>query len=624
MIIYNGIKTDFLSLVMDQKIEDVLSSTIYQKMHRHTPKSELDSWKNSMMYMFMVLSEPEIPSDAGIAIEYNIPQSSKRVDFIVSGYGKNDEEKAVIIELKQWEKVTAIDGLDGLVETYTGGALRQVVHPSYQAWSYARLIQDYNESVQNESIDLIPCAYLHNYETQEGDPLFESQYTEYIKDAPVFTRHDVQELQSFIHKHVSKGDNSEIIYKIDKGKIKPSKSLQDAITSMVQGNQEFVMIDDQKVVYEKILDYSRKSYEDGKKRVVIIKGGPGTGKTVVAINLLAKLTEDGQFTQYASKNSAPRNVYQKKLKGALRKSSIDNMFKGSGAYTDVQKNMIDTLIVDEAHRLNEKSGLYGNLGENQIKEIIHSAKCSVFFIDENQRVTLNDIGSVAEIKRWAFQEKAEVYEDELVSQFRCNGSDGYLAWVDNMLEIRETANTTLEGIDYSFQVFDDPADMHNYIIEKNREANKARVLAGYCWEWPTSGKNNPEYHDIVIGDYQKSWNLSGTQTWAIDPDSVDQIGCIHTSQGLEFDYVGVIIGPDLRYENGHIVTDYTKRAKSDQSLRGIGKMVKNNPERAEKLADEIIKNTYRTLLTRGMKGCAVYCCDKKLSEYISWMVSEKE
>ncbi|MBR2668432.1 MAG: DUF2075 domain-containing protein, partial [Solobacterium sp.] len=372
MIIYNGIKTDFLSLVMDQKIEDVLSNTIYQKMHRHTPKSELDSWKNSMMYMFMVLSEPEIPSNAGIAIEYNIPQSSKRVDFIVSGYGKNDEEKAVIIELKQWEKVTAIDGLDGLVETYTGGALRQVVHPSYQAWSYARLIQDYNESVQNERIDLVPCAYLHNYETQEEDPLFEPQYTEYIKDAPVFTRHDVQELQTFIHKHVSKGDNSGVIYKIDKGKIKPSKSLQDAITSMVQGNQEFVMIDDQKVVYEKILDYSRKSYEDGKKRVVIIKGGPGTGKTVVAINLLAKLTEDGQFTQYASKNSAPRNVYQKKLKGALRKSSIDNMFKGSGAYTDVQKNMIDTLIVDAYGIIGLNSKGSANKGFLKLSPILFS------------------------------------------------------------------------------------------------------------------------------------------------------------------------------------------------------------------------------------------------------------
>ncbi|MBR2670165.1 MAG: DUF2075 domain-containing protein [Solobacterium sp.] len=275
---------------------------------------------------------------------------------------------------------------------------------------------------------------------------------------------------------------------------------------------------------------------------------------------------------------------------------------------------------DEAHRLNEKSGMFHNLGENQIKEIIHASKCSVFFIDENQRVTLSDIGSVAEIKRWAFQQKAEVYEDELVSQFRCNGSDGYLAWVDNMLEIRETANTTLEGIDYLFKVFDDPTEMHNYIVEKNREANKARVLAGYCWEWPKKEQNNAEYPDIVIGEYRRSWNLGNTQTWAIDQNSVEQVGCIHTSQGLEFDYVGVIIGPDLRYENGHIVTDYTKRASSDQSVKGIKKIAKENPKKAEKLADEIIKNTYRTLLTRGMKGCAVYCCDEGLREYIKSIV----
>lgn len=386
---------------------------------------------------------------------------------------------------------------------------------------------------------------------------------------------------------------------------------------MLKGNREFIMLDEQKVVYEEILNESRQSVQDDEKRVVIVKGGPGTGKSVVAVNLLAELTKEDQFCQYVSKNSAPRNVYRKKLKGSIRKSSVDNMFKGSGIYTETDNNMIDTILVDEAHRLNEKSGMFHNMGENQIKEIIHAAKCSVFFIDESQRVTLQDIGRVDEIRKWAEEEKAQVTEMELVSQFRCNGSDGYLAWLDHTLEIRDTANYDMEDIDYDIRILDSPAKMQELIIERNRTShNRARILAGYCWNWKKEGVNDPSVHDIKIGDFEISWNLKNTTTFAIDEDSIHEAGCIHTSQGLEFDYVGVIIGDDMRYENGVVVTDFTKRARTDQSLKGIKKLYKENPELAKKEADEIIKNTYRTLMTRGMKGCYVYCTDQRLAAYL--------
>ena len=380
------------------------------------------------------------------------------------------------------------------------------------------------------------------------------------------------------------------------------------------------MLDEQKVVFDEAMELAEKSKKDEKKRVYIVKGGPGTGKSVVAVNLLAELTNRDQLCQYVSKNSAPRNVYVAKLTGTLTKGRIHNLFKSSGSYVDVPKNYIDTLIVDEAHRLNEKSGMMSNVGENQIKEIINAAKCSIFFIDEHQRIHIKDIGSVEEIKKQAMLFGAEIYENELVSQFRCNGSDGYLAWIDNVLGIRETANYTLEGIDYDFHVLDDPKVLRDTIIELNRPSNRARILAGYCWEWPKKEQNNPNYHDIKIGDFGISWNLSSTSTYAIDKDSVYQAGCIHTAQGLEFDYVGVIIGNDLRYENGRVITDYTARAKSDRSIHGIKAMAKEDPEKAEKLADEIIRNTYRTLLTRGMKGCYVYCTDPGLREYLKRMM----
>ena len=616
MLIYEGTKDKFLMSVEQDLIAIEIENNIYERMHRHTAKNEFRAWENSMEYMYKVLNDQDIPSDAGIAIEYNIPQTSKRVDFLISGYGKKDDANVVLIELKQWDELEAVPGRDGLVQTYTGNAMRQVVHPSYQAWSYAMLISDYNASVQEGMVSIFPCAYLHNYRRRKQDPIDARQYETYLEDAPAFTRGEVTKLRDFIKKSIRTGDNKELIYKIDSGRIKPSKSLQDSIAKMLEGNREFIMLDEQKVVYEEILNEARCSAKDGKKRVLIVKGGPGTGKSVVAVNLLAKLTKEDQFCQYVSKNAAPRNVYRKKLKGSIRKSSVDNMFKGSGIYTETQNNMIDTILVDEAHRLNAKSGMFHNMGGNQIKEIIHSAKCSVFFIDERQRVTLKDIGRIGEIRKWAKEEKAQITEMELLSQFRCNGSDGYLAWLDHTLEIHDTANFDMKDINYDIRILDSPMEMRELILEKNHIShNKARILDGYCWDWKKEGVNDSAVYDIKIGDFEISWNLKNTTTFAIDEDSVHEAGCIHTSQGLEFDYVGVIIGDDMRYENGTVVIDFTKRARTDQSLKGIKKLYKENPIRAKKEADEIIKNTYRALMTRGMKGCYIYCTDQNLSAY---------
>lgn len=616
MIIYDGLKRDFMESVARDTLADTIQKNILEKMGHHTPEAEFNSWQNSLSRMYLVMNDPEIPEDAGIAIEYNIPQTAKRVDFMISGYSEQDKAGMVIVELKQWSKLKKVEKSDALVETVLGGSLRQVVHPSYQAWSYAQFISDYNAAVQDEKIGLYPCAYLHNYQRQENDPLDDSQYKEYTEEAPAFTKGQVEQLRYFIKKIIQRGDRKKILYEVDHGKVRPARSLQDAIASMLKGNKEFTLIDDQKVAYERVLKISRQCQKDYKKRTVICKGGPGTGKSVIAVRLMAELTREGQLVQYVSKNSAPRMVYCAKLKGDFKKTSVNNMFKGSGSYVDAPANSYPTLIVDEAHRLNAKSGMFHNLGENQIKEIIHSAMCSVFFIDETQRVTVNDIGSVDEIRKWADEEKSEIIEMELTSQFRCNGSDGYLSWLDNVLELRETANYDLDGVNYDIRVCDSPQQMQEMIYEKNKARNRARILAGYCWNWDKKGQNDPNYHDIKIGDFEISWNMHDGPAYAIDPNSINQAGCIHTTQGLEFDYVGVIIGNDMRYENGKVVTDFTKRARTDQSVKGLKKIYKEDPDHALKLADEIIKDTYKTLMTRGMKGCYIYCTDPGMQSYI--------
>ncbi|MBD3107920.1 DUF2075 domain-containing protein [Bacillus sp. AGMB 02131] len=616
MIVYEANKSEFLKDVFEDHLIDNITRNYNAKIGRIN-KSELRSWDNSMQYMFRVLSDAEIPDNAGVAIEFKIPYTSKRVDFLISG---SDEENSsiVIVELKQWEKIEKVEGKEAIVKTVLGGGLRETTHPSYQAWSYAALIEDYNESAQEYQMQLHPCAYLHNYiRLGESDPITDDYYDYYLEKAPVFLKGDAGKLRDFIKRYIKFGDDKENLYKIENGRIRPSKSLQDSLVNMLKGNQEFVMIDDQKVVYETAKTLAHQAMRTNEKQVLIVKGGPGTGKSVLAINLLVELTAKSMVCQYVTKNAAPRAIYARKLKGDFRKGHIDNLFTGSGSYVNAPANEFDVLIVDEAHRLNEKSGMFSNLGENQMKEIINASKLSIFFIDERQRVTLKDAGSIAAINQFAEQLGASITITYLDSQFRCNGSDGYLAWLDDALQIRQTANENFMGGNYDFRVFSNPNDMKEEIFKLNKVKNKSRLLAGYCWDWLKEGKNDTNIHDIVIPEYDfgMSWNLGNSDSWAIDEDSVNEVGCIHTSQGLEFDYVGVIIGDDMYAEDGQVKTDYTKRAKTDSSLKGIKKMAKENPEQALQVSDEIIRNTYRTLMTRGQKGCFVYCTNKELEKY---------
>ena len=618
MIVYEATKQLFVEDVVQDRIEENIDKKFYEKMGYHTSGSERKAWNNSMQYMMKVLIDNNIPRNVGIAIEFKIPNTSKRVDFIITGKDGQLKNTAIIVELKQWTEADMVIGKDGIVQTFTGHAIREVAHPSYQAWSYATTIEDYNETVQDKQIDLHPCAYLHNYLAVTPPTLLSNNYKYYLEKAPAFIKGDVDKLRDFINKYIQYGDDKETLYMIENGKIRPSKSLQDALSSMLNGNEEFIMIDDQKIVYETALDMARKSYEDGHKRVLIVKGGPGTGKSVLAINILVKLTNENMVCSYVTKNAAPRSVYATKLSGDFKKTRINNLFKGSGSFVESAENEFDVLIVDEAHRLNAKSGMFQNLGENQIKEIIKASKFSIFFIDESQKVTLKDIGSIEEIQKYIKNANAESTIMELESQFRCNGSDGYIAWLDDVLDIRKTANSNGFDLDYDIRICDTPNEVRDLIFEKNKIKNKARLLAGYCWNWIADGKNKSNVYDITIPEYNfaMSWNLENSQTWAIDSESVNEIGCIHTSQGLEFDYVGVIIGDDLRYEKNQIITDVTKRAKTDQSIKGIKTMNVKNPEKAKKIADEIIKNTYRTLMTRGQKGCYIYCTNKNLSNYL--------
>jgi hypothetical protein len=621
MIVYLAEKSQFLEDVDSNRIEQRILAEYRRTHRRNVGASEVSSWRNSMGFMQRIVEDEAIPDNAGVAIEFGIPQTIKRIDFILTGRNSDDRPSAIVIELKQWTEARPTQK-DAIVSTVLGGARVETEHPSYQAWSYTALLEDFSEAVREQRMSLNPCAYLHN--CAEGSTINSPFYAEYTARAPAFLRDDAAKLRAFIKQHVKYGDRGKIIFQIRDGRIRPSKSLADALASLLQGNREFLMIDEQKLVFETALLLAKQSNPIN-KNVLIVEGGPGTGKSVVAINLLVELTQIGSVVKYVTKNAAPRAVYEQKLTGAFKKSRITNLFTGSGNYFESQGNTFDMLIVDEAHRLTEKSGMFKNLGENQIKELIDSAKSTVFFIDENQRVTLNDIGRKDEIRRWAKISGAAVTEMALESQFRCNGSDGYLAWVDNTLGIKPTANPTLASIDYDFAVCSSPNELRERIVEKNRLRNKARMVAGYCWDW--TSKKKPSSADIVLPEHNFSatWNLTKDGSlWILMPESVSEVGCIHTCQGLELDYIGVIFGPDLVVRNGLVITDATKRSKMDSSVRGYKRLALKNPEKAEMLADEVIKNTYRTLMTRGQKGCYVFSVDPETNAFLTAAASRLE
>jgi len=355
----------------------------------------------------------------------------------------------------------------------------------------------------------------------------------------------------------------------------------------------------------------------GDRLVLVIKGGPGTGKSVIAINALVALLGEGLNVRYVTKNAAPRAVYQQKLRGRMTTAAVSNLFMSSDSFHTVEPDSYDVLLVDEAHRLVEKSGFYKNLGENQITEIIQSCRVSVFFSDDSQLVTWRDIGTVDEIRSNAETHKTPVEEIQLSAQFRCAGSTEYLTWIDSVLGLTSNQSPDLSSCEYDIRVVDSPSELRNLIFDFNKSNNRSRLLAGYCWPWISRSDSTAFDIEFPQTDFSMKWNLTSDGSgWIIAPNSVHEVGCIHTCQGLEGDYFGVIIGPDLEVENGVLEGKPENRALHDKSLQGFKKSLRAKGPEARARADRLIRNTYRTLMTRGMLGTFIYCTDPAVAELI--------
>mgnify|MGYP003489117489 CR=1 FL=1 len=612
MILYRSNTAGFIDEVDRNVIVDQIDTAYIKGMGRRAGDGERRAWNNSMRFMETIVRKSEIPDDCGILIEYNIPTTSKRIDFVITGHDENDSSNFLIIELKQWESAESTDK-EALVRTYLNNGIRETTHPAYQAYSYKKYFSDMNSAVYEGDIRAVSCAYLHNYQKKNPEPLLQEQYKEIVEDTPVFFSSDAEKLEDFVKRYVGKGKGLEILFKIENGKIAPSKKFVDYVADVFEGNPVYTLLDEQKVAYSDIVDISLKTKN---KTAIIVNGGPGTGKSVVAMNAFVTLLEKRLNVRFVAPNASFRECMVDTLgkQSSATKKRLKALFSGSGSFVHSYENEFDVLICDEAHRL-KKKGAFMYSGESQVEDVIKASRVSVFFVDDNQMIRPDDEGSVARIKEVCAKNNVDVEEVKLIAQFRCSGAEGYLNWVDHTLQIQDTGN--YDGWDegaYDFKIFDDPNEMYVEICKRNDDGFKARMLAGFAWSWTDvkSGNDDAQKNDVTIPecDFSMPWNSRKDQyTWATDENKKNQIGCIHTSQGLEFDYVGVIIGNDLRFDE----ENHTVYASFDDYRDTAGR--KGMKTQADRLS-AYVKRIYKVLMSRGMKGCYVYSRDEKLREYL--------
>jgi hypothetical protein len=518
--------------------------------------------------------------------------------------------------LKQWEGCTGASGKNE-VSTFVGGKVRDVLHPAVQVGQYLSYLTDCHSAFQGEDgIDVHACSYLHNYNPIQDDPLFSVQFTEQVARCPVFTADDVPQFTAFLSQNIPLGDAGQVTARIEKSKYRPSKKLLDHVARIVKGKPEYILLDEQLVVYDQVMQAAESGVGGKKKTIIIVRGGPGTGKSVIAMNLLGDLSALGLNAHYVTGSRAFTSTLREILgtRGAAQVRYFNS-------YMDAELNVIDVMIADEAHRIRVTSNNRFTPKTRQSKipqidELLKASKTSVFFIDDNQVVRPGEIGSVEYIRNSAQALQCDVREFELEAQFRCGGSDAFVNWVNNTLGIQRTANVIWDQRDgFDFKIFHSPQALEDAIRAKAAEHTTARLAAGFCWPWSDPRPDGTLVDDVVIGDYVRPWNAKSDSgrlaqgipkesLWAYDSGGLDQIGCVYTAQGFEFDYVGVIFGLDLVYipDSASWKGDHTKSFDS---------VVKRSGTRFT----QMVQNTYRVLLTRGMKGCYVTFMDKNTEHF---------
>ncbi|MEU5267750.1 DNA/RNA helicase domain-containing protein [Streptomyces hygroscopicus] len=577
--------------------------------HGHRPSyAERRSWEHSLPALVNAVLEAGL-GDVEIMLEYTLPLTSKRADAVLAGvHPKTREPSYVVVELKQWIEAHPDEESPRLCHV-DGMRSRAMLNPIEQVRGYCDYLVQFNGALDGREHQIVGVAYLHNA-TEFG-----AGALDIAGQSPrgrFFTGDKRGKFIAFLQEHLAPESGALSADALQAGKIKPSTQLIDVAAREIRDREQFRLLNEQQVAYELVLKAVRNSRQADNKEVIVVTGGPGSGKSVIALSLLGELYRQGRSALHAT-GSASFTKTMRKVAGA-RKREVQDLFKYFNSFMTAERNGLDVLVCDEAHRMRQTSAnrytrAADRTGKRQVEELIDAARVPVFLLDEHQVVRPGEMGSLHEIEDAAAAKGLRVTTVPLDGQFRCGGSDAYLRWVVRLLGLEKGGPTVWEpDSKMELMVAESPAELEEILEGQRAQGYGARMSAGYCWKWTTKiapGQSLPA--DVVIGDWARPWNVYGERAvagappaalWATDPAGFGQVGCVYTAQGFEYDWSGVIMGPDLVWRDDRWVVDRT--ASKDPVFK------KSTPDED---VDRLIRNTYKVLLTRGMKGTVIYSTD---------------
>ncbi|GIU90648.1 MAG: ATP-binding protein [Acidimicrobiia bacterium] len=616
--LYSGSSIDFVREASHGRIASTLEERFVERFRYKPPQTEVRAWQNSLSRTATVLRETDL-SDNGVIVELQLPLSSRRLDCMITGRDAGGSRSAVVIELKQWDQVEP-SPVDGCVVAWTGKGLRDVLHPSEQAAGYQRYLLDTHTAFADGSIRLEACAWLHNLPSVRAAPLFEKKHADRVALNPSFTSDSVVELESFLDVNLSGGGGMDVLETVIRGRYRPHKRLLDHVARTIAAEPTYILLDEQKVAFNHILTHVRSHHLNNARTVFLVRGGPGTGKSVIALNLVGELARQGYTVNHATGSKAFTETLRKTV--GKRAGAVFSYYRN---YSTAEPDALDVLVLDEAHRIrvtsdNRFTKKEARADRPQVDELVGAARTTVFFIDDLQVVRPGEVGSSTLIRDAARRAGATLIEHELETQFRCGGSDHYVSWVANLLELERTPDVLWDPAEeFDFEVVDTPHELEQLVRMRSSDGFTARLAAGFCWPWSDPNPDGTLVADVRIGDWSMPWNakpdagrlapgVPKSNNWATEPGGVDQVGCVYTAQGFEYDYAGVIVGPDLvwRAREGWIGRpEYSKDGAVTRRLKS-----------SDFSFTDLAKHTYRVLLTRGLMGCYVYFVDEQTRDFV--------
>jgi len=595
-------------------VEQLLEQMLYQTGHRASP-SEQSSWRKSLPAFAIDLAEAGL-GEVEMLVEYHLPLTSQRADVVLAGvHPLTGQPSYVIVELKQWSAAFAFEGDAELLEV-PGMLGPPKLHPVVQVRGYCEYLANFARAIADQPDALAGLAYLHNaVNPAEFKDLLAVPVS---TNGRLFTGADKGPMVEFLRSRLASRPGHSAGDILLHSAVAPSMQLLKVAASEIRDRPQFQLIGNQQLAVDLILHTVEHARAGNKKRVIVVTGGPGSGKSAVALSVLGELARRGRTVVHAT---GSRSFTQTLRKVAGRRAkAVQAMFKYFNQFMSADPNGLDVLILDEAHRIRETSANRYTRSElrsdrTQLDELIAAARVPVFLLDENQVVRRGEMGTLGQIERHSASLGHDFQHIELGAQFRCGGSEEYVLWVTRVLGLADGPPTLWHG-DPQFEVelVDSPTELEDLLRAKIESGYSARMTAGYCWRWSEARKDGTLEPDVNIGEWARPWNSKSERRigeappsalWATEDGGFGQVGCVYTAQGFEYDWNGVIIGPDLVWRDGRFIS--VRSANKDPDFR-------NQNAVSDRRFDLLVRNVYKVLLTRGMVGTAIYSVDPETRE----------